>query len=226
MSADSAPAVRSAGHQGQRIAAKQATRVTLPQDAPSLRAAACLSVIMPVYNEAATVAGVVAAAMRQPCLRELIIVDDCWTDGSWEELRRLAAAEQRIKAYHHDINRGKGAALRTGIAQAAAPLVLIQDADLEYDPQEYEPLIAPILAGKADVGYNSVARLHYFNWVGYFAWWVHFCVARLRRFDAGKVLAFDRVIFPAVHFLESNLMRPLWGQSLLAVAKAPCAKAG
>lgn len=90
----------------------------------------------------------------------------------------------------------------------------------------YRRSTRPELKRKLAAAGFTVARLHYFNWVGYFTWWVHFCVARLRRFDAGKVRAFDRVIFPAVHFLESKLMRPLWGQSLLAVAKAPCAKAG
>jgi glycosyltransferase involved in cell wall biosynthesis len=115
----------------------------------------CVSVIMPVYNEAATVADVIAVVLQQPCVQELIVVDDCSGDGSWEVLQKLAEAEPRIKAFHHEENQGKGAALRTGIAQAAAQFVLIQDADLEYDPGEYETLIGPILAGRADVVFGS-----------------------------------------------------------------------
>lgn len=110
---------------------------------------------MPVFNEAATVAEVVAVVLKQPCVRELIVVDDCSDDTSWEVLQKLIAADPRIKGARHSVNQGKGAALRTGIAQATSPLVLIQDADLEYDPHEYETLIAPILAERADVVFGS-----------------------------------------------------------------------
>ena len=115
----------------------------------------CASVIMPVYNESRTVAAVVSIVLRQPCVQELIIVDDCSKDGSWEILSQLAKAEPRMKIYRHDVNQGKGAALRTGISEATARLVLIQDADLEYDPADYERLIGPILSGKADVVFGS-----------------------------------------------------------------------
>jgi len=115
----------------------------------------CVSVIMPVYNEAATVASVVGVVLRQPCVEELIIVDDCSSDGSWAELQKIAAAEPRVKIFHHEVNQGKGAALRTGISKATALLVLIQDADLEYDPNEYETLVGPILSGRADVVFGT-----------------------------------------------------------------------
>src|ERR1700677_4398250 len=115
----------------------------------------CVSVIMPVYNEAATVADVIAVVLQQSCVQELIVVDDCSKDGSWEVLQKVAAADPRVKAFHHDVNQGKGAALRTGISKATAQFVLIQDADLEYDPGEYETLIGPILADKADVVFGS-----------------------------------------------------------------------
>ncbi len=115
----------------------------------------CVSVVMPVYNEAATVADIVSIVMQQPCVHELIVVDDCSQDGSWEILRDLAANHARVRVYRHEVNQGKGATLRTGISQATAPVVLIQDADLEYDPREYEHLIAPILGGKADVVFGS-----------------------------------------------------------------------
>lgn len=115
----------------------------------------CVSVIMPVYNEAATVANVMSVVLEQPCVSELIAVDDCSSDGSWKVLECLAADNPRIKIVRHEVNQGKGAALRTGIAHAAAPIVLIQDADLEYNPEEYEHLIAPILEKKADVVFGS-----------------------------------------------------------------------
>lgn len=127
---------------------------------------------MPVYNEAATVASVVAVVLQQPCLQELIIVDDCSSDGSWAELQKIAATESRVKVFHHEVNQGKGAALRTGISKAGAALVLIQDADLEYDPNEYETLITPILSGKADVVFGTRFAggahrvLYYWHFVG------------------------------------------------------------
>jgi glycosyltransferase involved in cell wall biosynthesis len=110
---------------------------------------------MPVYNEAATVQKVAGVVLEQRCVKELLIVDDCSSDGSWEVLQRLAAGQERVKIHRHEVNQGKGAALRTGISKAVAPIVLIQDADLEYDPGEYERLVAPILAGKADVVFGS-----------------------------------------------------------------------
>jgi glycosyltransferase involved in cell wall biosynthesis len=127
---------------------------------------------MPVYNEAATVASVVAVVLQQPCLQELIIVDDCSSDGSWAELQKIALTESRVKVFHHEVNQGKGAALRTGISKAGSSLVLIQDADLEYDPNEYETLIAPILSGKADVVFGTRFAggahrvLYYWHFVG------------------------------------------------------------
>lgn len=115
----------------------------------------CVSVVMPVYNEAATVGEVLQVVLAQPCLKELIIVDDCSSDGSWNVLEKLASQEPRVKIFRHEVNQGKGAALRTGISKAQAELVLIQDADLEYDPTEYETLIAPIRHNKADVVFGS-----------------------------------------------------------------------
>lgn len=115
----------------------------------------CISVIMPVFNEAVTVGSVIEVVLKQPCVSELIVVDDCSTDGSWNELKKLSDYDVRIKPFRHQWNQGKGAALRTGVREARAALVLIQDADLEYDPHEYETLIAPILAGRADVVFGS-----------------------------------------------------------------------
>jgi glycosyltransferase involved in cell wall biosynthesis len=115
----------------------------------------CLSVVMPVYNEATTVADVIKTVLAQRPVRQLIIVDDASRDGTWETLQLLAQNEPRIELVRHEVNQGKGAALRTGISHATEPVVVIQDADLEYDPAEYHRLLAPILSGKADVVFGS-----------------------------------------------------------------------
>lgn len=114
-----------------------------------------LSVIMPVYNEAATVAAVVDRVLAQPIVAELLCIDDCSTDGSGDILDEMAARDSRVRVFHHDHNRGKGAALQTGIARATADCVIIQDADLEYDPGEYPRVLHPILEGRADVVFGS-----------------------------------------------------------------------
>ena len=114
-----------------------------------------LSVVMPVYNEKGTLREIVSRVLRVDtgleC--ELIAVDDFSTDGTRDILKGLS--DPRIKAFYHDKNKGKGAALRTGFARATGDIVLVQDADLEYDPREYPQLLAPILDGRADVVYGS-----------------------------------------------------------------------
>jgi glycosyltransferase involved in cell wall biosynthesis len=115
----------------------------------------CASVVMPVYNEEATVAEVIRVVLEQRPVQELVIVDDCSKDGTYAVLQKLAAENPRIQLYHHEVNQGKGAALRTAISKASCPIVLIQDADLEYDPTEYFLLLRPILADRADVVYGS-----------------------------------------------------------------------
>jgi len=115
----------------------------------------CLAVVMPVYNEAGTVAEVVQLVLAQRPVRQLIIVDDASTDDSWEKLRAATAGDDRVRLVRHPHNQGKGAALRTGLAGVTAPLVIIQDADLEYDPREYFSLLMPILSGRADVVFGS-----------------------------------------------------------------------
>jgi glycosyltransferase involved in cell wall biosynthesis len=115
----------------------------------------CLSVVMPVYNEAATVAEVIKIVLLQRPVQQLVVVDDASTDGTWEKLQSVTGGHARVTLVRHEQNQGKGAALRTGFAQATAPVVMVQDADLEYDPTEYHRLLAPILTGKADVVFGS-----------------------------------------------------------------------
>ena len=114
----------------------------------------CLSVVMPVYNEAATVAEVIKLVLEQRPVQQLVIVDDASTDDSWAALQSFKS-DARVTLVRHEQNQGKGAALRTGFVHARAAIVIIQDADLEYDPSEYYSLLTPILAGKADVVFGS-----------------------------------------------------------------------
>jgi len=115
----------------------------------------CLSVVMPIYNEAATVGEICRRVLEQSVVRELIIVDDGSTDGTSPALQKLAAGDDRIRLFSHQVNRGKGAALRTGFKAALGDIVIVQDADLEYDPAEYGRLLEPILKGRADVVFGS-----------------------------------------------------------------------
>ena len=117
--------------------------------------APCLTAVMPVYNEAATVEEVIRIVLAQRPVQQLVIVDDGSADGTWDRVQPLAQNEPRIKLVRHEVTQGKGAALRTGIAHATSDIVIIQDADLEYDPGEYHRLLAPILSGKADVVFGS-----------------------------------------------------------------------
>lgn len=117
-----------------------------------------LSVVIPCYNEQQTLAQVVekvAVADTAGLEMEIVIVDDCSADDSLNIAQDLAANDPRIKVFHHDVNQGKGAALRTGFASASGDLVIVQDADMEYDPADYVKLLAPILADEADVVYGS-----------------------------------------------------------------------
>jgi glycosyltransferase involved in cell wall biosynthesis len=117
-----------------------------------------ISVVIPVYNEKGTILELLrrVEAVEVPGLsREIVLVDDFSTDGTRELLRKEVEARPGVRVLYHDRNRGKGAALRTGIATTAGDIVLIQDADLEYDPREYPKLLAPILDGRADVVYGS-----------------------------------------------------------------------
>jgi glycosyltransferase involved in cell wall biosynthesis len=112
---------------------------------------------MPIYNERWTLSEIIQRVLRSPVSLEieLVAVDDCSSDGSWELLQQLAAEDARIKPIRHPQNRGKGAAIRTAIDQMTGDVAVVQDADLEYDPNEYPILLTPILEGKADAVFGS-----------------------------------------------------------------------
>jgi glycosyltransferase involved in cell wall biosynthesis len=115
----------------------------------------CLGVVIPVFNEAATVGVLLRAVLAQPLVREVVAVDDGSTDGTPAVLEAAARSDSRVQVLRHERNLGKGAALRTGFLRVTAPITVVQDADLEYDPAEYPTLVRPILAGKADVVFSS-----------------------------------------------------------------------
>ena len=129
---------------------------------------ACLSVVMPVYNEEATLMEVVSRVLAVPYVLEIIIVDDCSTDRSADLARKLAEKDPRVRVVVHAHNAGKTAALKTGFALTSGEIVIIQDADLEYDPAEICAVIKPILDGYADVVYGSRFLVHRATRVLYF----------------------------------------------------------
>jgi glycosyltransferase involved in cell wall biosynthesis len=125
-----------------------------------------LSIIIPVYNEVETIAEVIRRVLVAPVdlPKEIIIVDDCSIDGTRERLQGLVkntmsdTGEAMLKVLSHEQNRGKGAAIQTAIAKATGTMIIIQDADLEYDPEDYPVLLQPILEGRADVVFGN--RFH------------------------------------------------------------------
>ncbi len=111
--------------------------------------------MVPCFNEEASVEQCLDAVLSSPFAGEVIVVDDCSTDRSAEIVEKLAAGDERVHLLRHDVNRGKGAALRTGFRSATRPFVIVQDADLEYDPADYPVVLEPLLGGRADVVYGS-----------------------------------------------------------------------
>jgi glycosyltransferase involved in cell wall biosynthesis len=114
-----------------------------------------LSIVIPVYNEEDTLEEIFRRVQATPYDKEIIAVDDASKDSSRQVLDRLAGQYDNLRVFYHDKNQGKGAALRTGFAQVKGDVVIIQDADLEYDPVDYPALIDPIQRGLADVVYGS-----------------------------------------------------------------------
>jgi glycosyltransferase involved in cell wall biosynthesis len=120
---------------------------------PEVTSERCLSVVVPCFNEAATIDEILKRVLDSPWTGEVVIIDDGSTDGTHERL--AAVSDPRVRVLVQPENRGKGAALRRGFAEATLPFVLVQDADLEYDPAEYGRLLAPLIDGRADVVYGS-----------------------------------------------------------------------
>ncbi len=113
----------------------------------------CLSVVMPAFNEEATVLEAIDEVLASPWVSEVVVVDDCSTDRTAELLATVD--DPKVRVLHHEQNQGKGAALRTGFAAVSSEYVIVQDADLEYDAGEYGTLLEPLLDGRADVVYGS-----------------------------------------------------------------------
>ncbi|KKK46608.1 hypothetical protein LCGC14_3163550, partial [marine sediment metagenome] len=131
-----------------------------------------LSVVIPVYNEQSTLREIVRRVRLVPIPKEIIIVDDASTDGTKDVLAEMESDDD-VRILHHERNCGKGAALKTGFRHVTGSIVVIQDADLEYDPADYAKLLKPIIEGRADVVYGSRFRstesmrvLHFWHWVG------------------------------------------------------------
>jgi glycosyltransferase involved in cell wall biosynthesis len=114
-----------------------------------------ISVVIPVYNEKTTIHEILRQVRAVPLNKQIILVDDCSTDGTRDVLKQMEREEPGLTIQFHERNQGKGAALRTGFALARGQIVIVQDADLEYDPAQYPQLIQPIVEGKADVVYGS-----------------------------------------------------------------------
>ncbi len=115
----------------------------------------CLSVVVPTFNEEATLAHVLGQVLAQRLTGEVIVVDDGSVDATAKIAREWVEKDARVRFLEHEKNQGKGAALRTGFAAAKKPFVIVQDADLEYDPADYERVVAPLLEDEADVVYGS-----------------------------------------------------------------------
>ena len=114
-----------------------------------------ISVVIPVYNEIDTIEEILARVDKVAIKKEIIVIDDLSIDGTRERLKKIVADKENVKVIYHNRNKGKGAALRTGFESVTGDIVIIQDADLEYDPNEYPKLLEPISDGRADVVYGS-----------------------------------------------------------------------
>jgi glycosyltransferase involved in cell wall biosynthesis len=114
-----------------------------------------ISVVIPAYNEVHTIDELFSRVDKTPFEKQVILVDDCSNDGTRERIEEIAENHENVEAIFHTTNQGKGASLRSGFKEATGNIIIIQDADLEYDPAEYPKLLEPILDGRADVVYGS-----------------------------------------------------------------------
>jgi dolichol-phosphate mannosyltransferase len=135
------------------VASAETSSCNVITSRPGDRWAGCVSVIVPVYNEVAHVDELLQAIQSSPVRKEIIIVDDASTDGTREKLQSISLKDD-ITVIFHERNCGKGAAIRTALAYARGEYILIQDSDLEYDPQDYQALLRPLVQGRANVVYG------------------------------------------------------------------------
>ena len=156
---------------------------------PDLRP--CLSVVIPAYNEEATIARVIENVLRLEALAEIVVVNDCSKDRTADIVREIAARDSRVRLVEHKVNGGKTEALKTGFAQIQGDIVIVQDADLEYDPAEIPDVIQPIIEGKADVVYGSRFLVRKASRVLYF---YHFL--------ANKLLTFTSNLFTNINLTD------------------------
>jgi dolichol-phosphate mannosyltransferase len=166
-----------------------------------------LTVIIPAYNEVATIARLLDAVVAAPYAKQIVLVDDGSTDGTVDAVEGWGLrSEWPIEVVRHPVNRGKGAAIRSGLARARCDVTIVQDADLEYDPAEYSRLIEPILHGEADVVYGS----RYLRPMGPLPWGPNrICVLLLNlmvRILYGRVLTDEATCYKA---FRTELVRPM-----------------
>lgn len=173
----------------------------------------CVSVIIPVFNEEKTLHKIVEKVLKQSCVQEVIIIDDCSYDDTLHVAQEIARSDNRICVCHHKINKGKGGAIHTGIPMCRANFVLIQDADLEYDPCEYPELLQPLLDDKADVVFGSRFLttkshrvLYYWHSVGNrFLTWITSMVSNLNLSDMETCYkVFRREIIQSIDLKEKR----------------------
>jgi len=173
---------------------------------------ACLGVIMPVYNEARTIDEIIRRVIAQSSVCELVVVDDGSSDGTLALLRQWPLLDKRVRILEHESNRGKGAAIRTGRLASTAPVVIMQDADLEYDPADYLRMLDLIRSNQADVVYGS--RFSGENNVSNPAWHTlgNRCLTRLSNIASGLKLTdeatcykmFRREVFASIQLEEDG----------------------
>lgn len=148
-----------------------------------------LTVIVPVYNEENTIQDILKRILEQPATREVIVIDDCSTDDSRKKIEEFPDKE-KIKVFFQEVNKGKGAAIRKGFDEATSPFVIIQDADFEYNPEEYPNVIAPLVLDEADAVYGS-RFMHSPGLVRYF-----------RHEMGNKFLSFLSNVFSDIHLSD------------------------
>jgi glycosyltransferase involved in cell wall biosynthesis len=169
-----------------------------------------LSVIIPVYNEVKTVHEIVRRVQAIPEVGEIVIVDDCSTDGTREILAKDISAGNNVRILYHEKNKGKGAAIRTGLREVTQPVVVIQDADLEYEPSDLASLFQPIAEGRAQVVYGS-RNLRKQNSYSYFSFYL-----------GGRVLTWITNLLYGIHITDEPTCYKAFRTDLIRTLNLQC----